>query len=98
MCIRDRCQAINLSLQNLICVANNREADVQPIVVVPQGKEEPDIPSKEKYLQSYYFVDQVMIQTFYSSEQKFRKMNQSCLLYTSPSPRDLSTPRMPSSA
>ena len=27
-----------------------------------------------------------------------RKLNQSCLLYTSPSPRDLSTSRMPSSA
>ena len=28
----------------------------------------------------------------------FKKINKNCLLYTSPSPRDLSTSRMPSSA
>ena len=31
-------------------------------------------------------------------ETKFRELESSCLLYTSPSPRDLSTSRMPSSA
>ena len=29
---------------------------------------------------------------------KLEEVNQNCLLYTSPSPRDLSTARMPSSA
>ena len=32
------------------------------------------------------------------ASRKEKKLYQSCLLYTSPSPRDLSTSRMPSSA
>ena len=31
-------------------------------------------------------------------EKSLKQLSQSCLLYTSPSPRDLSTSRMPSSA
>ena len=33
-----------------------------------------------------------------STASKVRRIEKSCLLYTSPSPRDLSTSRMPSSA
>ena len=32
------------------------------------------------------------------AKNKFQKVLEACLLYTSPSPRDLSTSRMPSSA
>ena len=36
--------------------------------------------------------------SLYGLRQASRTFNKSCLLYTSPSPRDLSTSRMPSSA
>ena len=34
----------------------------------------------------------------FNGEAEFTKLEEACLLYTSPSPRDLSTSRMPSSA
>ena len=36
--------------------------------------------------------------SFNENRKKYKDYNESCLLYTSPSPRDLSTSRMPSSA
>ena len=42
--------------------------------------------------------DQKITQSSYESCARAMKRNRSCLLYTSPSPRDLSTSRMPSSA
>ena len=36
--------------------------------------------------------------TLEETQQEFRRLSEACLLYTSPSPRDLSTSRMPSSA
>jgi len=43
-------------------------------------------------------VKPIFTATAYSSFYNFYAANQDCLLYTSPSPRDLSTSRMPSSA
>ena len=48
-------------------------------------------------------ADRQPVHTVYGGAQLFRpdrtvRMGKSCLLYTSPSPRDLSTSRMPSSA
>ena len=43
-------------------------------------------------------ADAVKFQTHFASEESTLDEPFSCLLYTSPSPRDLSTSRMPSSA
>ena len=42
--------------------------------------------------------DGVVLSTTADQGQEYAKKTQTCLLYTSPSPRDLSTSRMPSSA
>ena len=51
---------------------------------------------------SIYFVDikkkKICILNIKNNKKKQIKVNKDCLLYTSPSPRDLSTSRMPSSA
>lgn len=47
-----QCQAVNISLQNVICAANNRPSDVQPILIssaAQQPSDEPEMGSKEKY-------------------------------------------------
>ena len=48
----------------------------------------------------YKFIPEVILEIIYkiSKHQKVNLIINSCLLYTSPSPRDLSTSRMPSSA
>ena len=43
-------------------------------------------------------VDKIHSENYGSEISEFIRNNYSCLLYTSPSPRDLSTSRMPSSA
>ena len=43
-------------------------------------------------------LGQASLQTLYNPERHAQPLSGSCLLYTSPSPRDLSTSRMPSSA
>ena len=45
-----------------------------------------------------YFTDQLNIDVVNPSSDENISENIDCLLYTSPSPRDLSTSRMPSSA
>ena len=49
----------------------------------------------EKVMREAYWVNEV---AFWSPDDINSKEIKSCLLYTSPSPRDLSTSRMPSSA
>ena len=48
---------------------------------------------EEKNYSSWYYARE-----FNVFERNLDAINQTCLLYTSPSPRDLSTSRMPSSA
>ena len=45
-----------------------------------------------------FFVDLFGVQDMRDNEAKYREYFQSCLLYTSPSPRDATLSRMPSSA
>ena len=56
--------------------------------------------SKSLTKQIFLMVSVVFIVFFlvYNSLMIYTKHNRYCLLYTSPSPRDLSTSRMPSSA
>ena len=54
-------------------------------------KREPD-----KVKQTWFF--NLIAPQIIESEQQILELLQPCLLYTSPSPRDLSTSRMPSSA
>ena len=57
--------------------------------------------SGETFLIGYQYTMEVKLPTIYyltQSGQSWRADTRACLLYTSPSPRDLSTSRMPSSA
>ena len=49
-------------------------------------------------LDEFFKVRYATIKRIAVSPQKNKKLYKGCLLYTSPSPRDLSTSRMPSSA
>ena len=51
-----------------------------------------------KALMGLVRVDHGTVRLFGGSPDKARRAGRLCLLYTSPSPRDLSTSRMPSSA
>ena len=50
------------------------------------------------YLDLTPFLLEISVQDFKTNENKELEGKAGCLLYTSPSPRDLSTSRMPSSA
>ena len=58
--------------------------------------------SPEKIVKSYLKADDVEERSEFISDSektiKYMNFHYGCLLYTSPSPRDLSTSRMPSSA
>ena len=47
---------------------------------------------------AYYKIEEIVFDDLESIQLEDASMSLSCLLYTSPSPRDLSTSRMPSSA
>ena len=51
-----------------------------------------------KKIVQYALQNKIPILSFYVFSTENRKRPKTCLLYTSPSPRDLSTSRMPSSA
>ena len=72
-------------------------------------KEKPDYLRLFEYLDKQEEYDEEALQVHFAGEklllhfsrkknQLITKITESCLLYTSPSPRDLSTSRMPSSA
>ena len=44
------------------------------------------------------YLEESKSESIVLDDNKIKSLNYSCLLYTSPSPRDLSTSRMPSSA
>ena len=56
----------------------------------------------DKKVEKEYFEDINLVDTYDKFKPQlahdYSKLNEGCLLYTSPSPRDLSTSRMPSSA
>ena len=54
--------------------------------------------AKELGLNISKVCENALIQAVKALEEAFTEKGGSCLLYTSPSPRDLSTSRMPSSA
>ena len=56
------------------------------------------VPIKTVHIGAVDYKDTALLRKFISERGKIRARRVTCLLYTSPSPRDLSTSRMPSSA
>ena len=54
--------------------------------------------SSDEYQQAFYVAESALLEAQKSLMDQMIGPINSCLLYTSPSPRDLSTSRMPSSA
>ena len=93
------------SFENKVASLIKEEADKAKIsekfeeIVVPthdvtEVKRGKRIQRKKKYFPGYVLIKSEMDNNIYHMIKNIK----SCLLYTSPSPRDLSTSRMPSSA
>ena len=67
-----------------------------PSVISPVPETNQD--GVDNYVSSGFYGSFIDIEGVYKSEHDLIKRYRDCLLYTSPSPRDLSTSRMPSSA
>ena len=72
---------------------------------VPEGMTSGNIITEKTYFEIFESQEEAQAQQFNLSakyvlliDENVRGLNEGCLLYTSPSPRDLSTSRMPSSA
>ena len=72
------------------------EQGVKSIVTIREVPLDDDWVDEMKYL--HVLSDDMGVPSFDDLKNSVEYVHESCLLYTSPSPRDLSTSRMPSSA
>ena len=68
------------------------------LFTVALNSQKKEISKENNSIDSIQKLDEVILSTTMIFGNKYVAKHRTCLLYTSPSPRDLSTSRMPSSA
>ena len=68
-----------------------------PVLYVTSAADDPLLPDPPEGMRAFY-IGEGSMRTLFFSTLDVDVLLMTCLLYTSPSPRDLSTSRMPSSA
>ena len=88
---------VEYSLRYIYGVGPTRAKEILDAVEIDPNRRTQDLSEQELSLISNYIIDnKIMVEG--DLRRAITNNLKSCLLYTSPSPRDLSTSRMPSSA
>ena len=93
--LKDWLNSINQTKKNLIDEDPSIEKEYPPYIINRCFSGHLDAVMFANEMNKYNFLPKRMQYDFYINTLRTKK---SCLLYTSPSPRDLTTSRMPSSA
>ena len=89
-----------LGLVSAMVVHHRHFLMVQAIALeaTPPPRAQEDEGPAVRWADDWFTVEEIAPETFAIGEPRYYQQNFSCLLYTSPSPRDRTRSRMPSSA
>ena len=88
----------NENIKNEVSVTNGYEFKIKSPVTAKSGKKSYDLFSKGRFAWVVDNEDEVKLITTMKKASRLMIIGNTCLLYTSPSPRDRTRSRMPSSA